>query len=819
MMIVHSFKGQRGRSRRIPAGISAFLAATGAAAWLWSCSSSPPRDFPIKSVALRQVQLEDDFWSRRLDTNRSVTIPYAFQKCAELGRIDNFAIAGGLKSGQHRGIYPFDDSDIYKIIEGASYSLILHPDPALDRYLDSLITIIAAAQEDDGYLFTCRTNNAKWLLRSAGATRWSNLQWSHELYNAGHLYEAAVAHFQATGKRSLLEVAIKNANLINMVFGPEGIQSPPGHEEIEIGLARLYCVTSDRNYLELAKFFLDQRGHSNNGRKLWGEYAQDHLPILEQREAVGHAVRQAYMNSGLLEVAALTGDSKYALASERLWESVVGKKLYVTGGLGAVGIGERFSTNYDLPNLSAYQETCASIANVMWNQRLFLLTGEAKYVDVMERTLYNALLAGVAMSGDHYFYPNPLASRGYHERSAWFDCPCCISNLSRFMPAMPGYIYAYTPESIFVNLFVQSRATIALARRNVQIEQETRYPWDGGVKIIMRPEPAAEFELRLRIPGWAQNTPVPSDLYRYQTKSAEAATLRLNGEPTAIQLHHGYACLRRVWKPGDTVELNLPMPARRVVANERVQDDLGKVALQRGPIVYCVEWPDHPQGHVLDALLPDEATLTAEYRAQLLGGVTAIGSTAYATRLAEDRLSLIRQEQKMNAIPYYAWAHRGTGEMAVWIADDPERVAPLGVRSIAARSLASSSGGTGLAALNDQFPPRNSRDLEHGFFSWSPGRDTVWVQYDFHKGEEVSAVNVYWLAGKAQHDQRPPKRWRILANIEGKWEPVYNASRTWGTELNRDNSVIFETVRTNSLRLEAQLELNSTSGILEWEVY
>jgi DUF1680 family protein len=610
-------------------------------------------------------------------------------------------------------------------------------------------------------------------------------------------------------------VAIKNADLIANTFGPDGLQLPPGHQEIEIGLAKLHRATGEKKYLALAKFFLDQRGHANNGRKLWGEYAQDHQPIFEQDEAVGHAVRQAYMNAGLLEVAALTGDARYSQASQRLWENVVGKKLYITGGLGSVGIGERFAANYDLPNLSAYQETCTAIANVRWNHRFFLLTGEAKYVDVMERTLYNALLAGVAMSGNNFFYPNPLASRGYHERSPWFDCPCCISNMSRFLPAMPGYIYAHDDAAIFVNLFAQSDATITLDGNKIRIQQETDYPWKGAIKLTMTPERAATFDLRVRIPGWTQNQAVPTDLYHFQNENQAPAKLKVNGETVAIELQNGYARLLRNWQKGDVVELDLPMPVRRVMANENVKDDLGKVVLQRGPIVYCLEWPDHHDGQVMNLLLPDSSALTSEYRSGLLGGVTIIKGKIFRYQYGRYEKSLGRREQDFMAIPYFAWAHRGPGEMTVWIPNELSRVTPLGSLALSATARTSSSGGNEVAALYDRRLPKNLQDLSTGAFVWNPRRDTVWVQYDFPQTEEISAAKVYWFTNQSC---KPPKSWRILAQIDGKWEAVYNPTKIWGVELNRYNQAIFETVRTHALRLEAILQPNFSGGILEWEV-
>jgi DUF1680 family protein len=780
------------------------------------CTSESRKDYPIRAVPLTDVRIEDDFWSPRIESNHRVSIPHAFRKSEESGRMDNFAIAAGLKSGRQRGVYPFDDSDVFKIMEGASRDATLFPDPRMDTYLDSLIALIGAAQEEDGYLYTARKNKPEWLVRRSGATRWSKLAWSHELYNFGHLYEAAVAHYQSTGKRNLLDIALKNGDLVVEEFGPNGIHSPPGHQEIEIGLAKLYRVSGEKKYLRLAQFFLDQRGYSHEGRQRWGEYAQDHQPVLEQTEAVGHAVRAAYMYSAMLDVAALSGDHRYAGASKRLWENVVAKKLYVTGGLGSVGIGERFAGNYDLPNKSAYQETCASIANVMWNQRLFLLSGDSKYIDVLERTLYNALLSGVSMEGDLFFYPNVLASRGYDERFPWFDCVCCISNMCRFMPSLPEYIYALQDSTLYINLFIGSEADISLGVNSLRIVQKTQYPREGKVKIKISPARPDSFEIRIRIPGWAQNRPAPGDLYCFQNISGEKVKMAINGEPAYIQFDRGYACLQRNWQRGDVIELVLPMPVRRIVANENVKENRGKIALQRGPMVYCLEWPDNPGGQVLNLMIPDDAELTTEYREDLLKGIVTIQGSAKSVRLAEDGKTLLAEPRKFTAIPYYARAHRGRGEMAVWIANDERHAEPLNRPSIAASSEVSSSGGAGLEALNDGQKPASSGDTSKGRFSWER-TDTMWVEYHFRQTEEVSEAQVYWFA-ETGHQILPPASWRILARINGQWEAVYTPYKVWGVEENRFNEVIFETVRTEALRLEAQPQPGFSSGILEWRV-
>jgi len=616
------------------------------------------KDYPIDSVPLTAVNITDGFWGPRIETNRTVTIPHIFRMCEKAGRIDNFAIAAGLMEGQHRGSYPFDDTDVYKAIEAASYSLMVQPDRELEKYIDNIIAKIAAAQETDGYLYTARTNKSKRLASWFGRQRWSKLSKSHELYNMGHLYEAAAAYYEATGKKNLLKVAIKNAKLIDKEFGPGKNEKWPGHQVIEMGLVKLYRVTGDEKYLNLAKFFLDTRGPGG------GEYAQAHSKPYEQTEAVGHAVRATYMYCGMADAAALAGDQCYKEAAERLWDNVVGKKLYINGGVGAAGSEEAFGKEYELPNLTAYNETCAAIGNAMWNHRMFLLTGEAKYIDVLERTLYNGLISGVSLEGNRFFYTNPLASDGKHNRQPWFKCACCPPNLARFIASLPGYIYAKADDKVFVNLFVAGEGTIQLEDTAVLIRQHTQYPWDGAVKIAVEPtstsEDAKKFTIAVRIPGWARGKPVSSDLYRY-IDSAGMVSLKLNGEAIQAEMKDGYACIRRIWKPGDVVELDLPMPVRRVLANEKVEADTGKVAIERGPIVYCAEGPDN-DGNVLDLTIRDDETLTAEYHEDMLKGVTVIrGKTA--------------DGRDVTLIPYYAWANRGPhdaaqggqGQMAVWL--------------------------------------------------------------------------------------------------------------------------------------------------------
>jgi len=633
------------------------------------CTGEAQKDYPIQPVLFTDVEVQDTFWLPRMETNRKVTIPFAFKKSEETGRIDNFSKAGGLMEGEFIGLR-YNDSDVFKIMEGAAYSLKVHPDPELEKYMDDLIAKVAAAQEDDGYLFTTRTIDPDNPAQGSGDERWSNLGSSHELYNVGHMYEAAVAHYQATGKRNFLDIAIKSADFIANTFGPDKRLGIPGHQEIEIGLVKLYRVTGDEKYLELAKFFLDERGQEEFEKKFsesspfsvynqdW--YLQAHLPVIEQDEAVGHAVRATYMYSGMADVAALTGDKNYVDAIDKIWENVVSKKLYVTGGIGSRHEGEAFGDDYELPNATAYNETCAAIGNVFWNHRLFLLHGDAKYMDVLERTLYNGLLSGVSLSGDLFFYPNPLESDGKYKfnqgeatRKPWFDCACCPGNVARFVPSFPGYIYAREDDTLYVNLFVQSQAIVKIGKNLVKISQETRYPWEGKVQIAITPDRASEFIVYVRIPGWARSEPVPSNLYSFLEPQEEKLDLKVNSEIQALEMERGFARIHRRWERGDLIELTLPMPVQRITAQEKVKDNQGKVALQRGPLVYCLEGEDN-DGHVLDRSLSDELGFEVEFRPDLLGGLEVIKGKEAG-------------EEVLVAIPYYAWSHRGVGEMAVWL--------------------------------------------------------------------------------------------------------------------------------------------------------
>ncbi len=648
------------------------------------------RDYPIKPVPFTNVKLTDNFWLPRIKTNHLVTIPASFERCESTGRVKNFEMAAA-KSGKFCTVYPFDDTDIYKTIEGASFSMALIPDKKMDLYVDSMITIIGKAQEPDGYLYTARTIDPLHTHKWVGKERWEKeRELSHELYNSGHLYEAAAAHYLATGKKNLLNIALKNADLVCSVFGYDKKHVAPGHEVVEMGLVKLYRITGKKEYLETAKYFVDERGHykgydsTSKDPFKNGAYWQDHKPVVKQDEAIGHAVRAGYLYSAVADVAALTGDQQFLNAIDKIWDNVVSKKLYVQGGVGAVGDGERFGDNYELPNATAYNETCAAIANVYWNQRMFQLHGDSKYIDVLERSLYNGLLSGVGMDGKSFFYTNAMEINNHFshndkegKRSGWFTCSCCPTNITRLIPSVPGYMYAVKENALYVNLFASSNATVAIAKNNVQMIQENNYPWDGLLSFKVTPTTPTEFSILLRIPGWARNEVVASDLYSFKEKNNNAVAITVNGKPVEYTIENGYAVLMRKWQKNDRIEMNLPMDVRKITSNEKVVNNVGKVALQRGPLVYCGEWSDN-NGLTSNIVIPITTSFKSEFKPELLNGVTVIKSEVPSIKVDADKNSVGTVMQPFVAIPYYAWAHRGEGEMSIWF---PEKISAVEIIS------------------------------------------------------------------------------------------------------------------------------------------
>ena len=627
-----------------------------------SVNTKRSEGYPIKVIDIRKVKLTDDFWLPIIKRVQDKTIEYALQKCEEEGRMENFLIAGGVLDGETRGYMPFDDTDLYKIIEGASYSQVSNPDQDLDTFLDSLISIIKTGQEDDGYLTTWRTINgqkppATWV---QPGERWEHLAYSHELYNSGHMFEAAAAHFQATGKRNFLDIAIRNADLLVETFGPDKIELLPGHQVVETGLIKLFQITGNEAYLDLSRYFLDQRGDSTT-HILFGSYSQDHLPVVDQEEVVGHAVRAVYMYAGMTDIAALQNDEDYRKATLRLWENMVNKKIYITGGIGASRHGEAFGENYVLPNLTAYSETCAAIGSVYWNHRLFMLTGEVQYYDVIERTLYNGLISGLSLDGQKFFYPNALESDGVRTfnqgsctRKSWFDCSCCPTNLIRFLPSVPGLIYATEENTVYVNLYASNEAEIVLDDNRVGLSQITGYPWNGEVKIAVDPEDQSTFTLKLRIPGWARNEVLPGTLYSYISENDGIPSLFLNNEKVRIKPERGYFTITREWSKGDELTLNFPMSVKLVKADDRVEDDLGKRSFEYGPVVYCVEETDNPDD--FDTIsLSGNMVWDVSKNDEFLGGINVITG--------------VNEKNRSNfmAIPYYSWSNRDVGAMKVWL--------------------------------------------------------------------------------------------------------------------------------------------------------
>jgi len=616
-------------------------------------------DYPITQVNLNHVVLTDAFWLPKIQTVQKKTIKYAFDKCDTEGRFENFVTAGKVMNGgegKTRGFMPFDDTDVYKTIEGAAYSLISAPDPSLENYLDSIITIIQTGQESDGYLTTWRTIDpmnppARWV---KPGQRWSDLGSSHELYNSGHLFEAASAHYWATRKRNFLDIAIKNADLLVKVFNDPDNDEVPGHQIVETGLIKLYQITKNENYLKLSKKFLDLRGDTIH-RKIRGDYSQDHLLVTQQDEVVGHAVRAVYMYAGMTDIAAIYNEASYRKAVDALWDNMVGKKMYITGGLGARHAGEAFGDNYELPNLTAYSETCAAIGGVYWCDRLFRLTGDAKYYDVIERMLYNALIAGISLEGTEFFYPNPLESdakyrfnAGACTRKSWFDCSCCPTNLIRFIPYIPNIVYATQENTVFINLFISNKANIPVNGKTVEISQDTDYPWNGKINISVKSGKLEKFTLKIRIPGWARNLVAPGELYSYSNAPEEQAyQILLNGEAVESKLINGYVEISRDWKEDDRIELILPMKVRTVIADGQVKDLSGLSAIEYGPLVYCAEEIDNAT--VFDqTAITTQTVYTVEMNPDILQGVNIIsdGTSTF--------------------IPYYAWSNRGVGKMKVW---------------------------------------------------------------------------------------------------------------------------------------------------------
>ena len=653
--------------------------------------------YPFAQVPFTSVKIsQNTFWGARLQAAQKVTIPLAFSKCESEHRYKNFEMAAyTLQHPNHEGLttpvwdvskfmgFSFDDTDVYKTIEGASYILQTYPDKKLKAYIDSVLNVVGAAQEPDGYLYTARTINPKHPHGWSGDKRWEKEEvLSHELYNLGHMVDAACAHYQATGSTKFLHIAKRYADCVVKEVGPKAGQATvvPGHQIAEMALARLYTLTGEKKYLDEAKYLLDYRGKTH----IKDIYSQSDKPILEQSEAWGHAVRAGYMYAGIADVAALTQDSDYIKTIDRIWDNIVSKKYYLTGGVGARHAGEAFGANYELPNMTAYNETCAAISMVYLFERMFLLHGESKYIDCLERTLYNGVISGMSMDGGRFFYPNPLSSDGKYKfnsdgnttRQPWFGCACCPSNLCRFIPSVPGYLFGVKDNNIYVNLFAGNTSTIKVGGKNVVLEETTEYPWDGDIKITVKKSAAKNANLLVRIPGWVRNQVVPSDLYAYRDAEKPTYSVTVNGKAVEADLvaNKGYLPVKNI-KKGDVVRIHFDMPVRTVVANGKVADDRGKVAVERGPLVYCAEAADNAGEPVLRAVMGSKKpafTLVDNYTIQ---NTETKGAPAFAVKAIQTPAQVLDQaadgkvsvkNMNLTLIPYYAWNHRGANQMNVW---------------------------------------------------------------------------------------------------------------------------------------------------------
>ena len=782
---------------------------------------------PIDAVPFTSVKVTDAFWGQRLKASRDVTIPLAFGKCEETGRYDNFVKAAHPSDTIKIGGFSFDDTDVYKTIEGASYLMQTYPDAKLDAYIDSVLVLVAAAQEPDGYLYTSRTMNPAHPHAWAGAHRWEAVEHlSHEFYNLGHMVDGAAAHYQATGKRNFLDIAIKYADCVCREIGdaPGQVTRVPGHQIAEMALARLYLVTGDRKYLDQAKFFLDKRGHTSRT----DAYSQAHRPVTEQDEAVGHAVRAAYMYAGMADVAALTGDSAYIHAIDRIWDNIVGKKYYITGGIGATRHGEAFGKNYELPNMSAYCETCAAIGNVYVNHRLFLLHGDSKYYDVLERTLYNGLISGVSLDGGAFFYPNPLESMGQHQRQPWFGCACCPSNICRFIPSLPGYVYAVDGRDVYVNLFMDNTASLEVEGRRdaVELTQTTSYPWNGDIAITVDRNKAGEFTMKVRVPGWVLDTPVPSDLYSYSDNQHPAYSVKVNGKPVEATLNKGYFDITRRWRKGDRVEVHFDMLPRVVKAHAKVEADRGRIAVERGPLVYCAEWPDNDVD-IQSVLVNQSPRFEVVERPDLLNGLTQLVTDAQ--ELTFDNEGALRaRDVRLTLIPYYAWNHRGPGKMSVWLPQDLSASRPAMSATLASTAKVTSSHTTpALPAVNDGLVPADGNDSSAPYFHYGEKSGTTeWIVYEFPKPALVQSSTVYWYDDSPWGGVRLPKEWKLYyRNGKGEWKPV-----SFSVLMANPDAVLypvakgvpckasFDPVETSALKLEITLPADHSAGLYEWQV-
>ena len=821
-----------------------FLAA-GAVA-LGGCSGDAAADGKagaLTQVPFQQVTLEDEFWYPRLCTQKRTLVPFALEKTEPA--VENLRRTAAFLRGEKDELpfpHPYVSSDLYKVMEGAAYLLTVEPDAELERRMDDIVDLIAGAQQPDGYLYESHITGVATTLPGPhyggmGHRPYSAVLHSHELYDMGHMYEAAVAYYQATGKRKWLDVAEKNARHIDKVFfegdpaynDGKPVNQAPGHEELELALVKLFRATGDSLYLRMAGRFLDIRGvtYRPEGTGGWApEYAQQHLPVREQREAVGHAVRAGYLYSGMADVAAATGDSTFMPALDAIWHDIVDRKMHITGGLGAVPGIEGFGPAYELPNRNTYDETCAAVANAMFNYRMFLLTRDAKYVDVAEAALYNNVLAGVNLEGNRFFYVNPLESdgrkafnHGRKGRSPWFETACCPSNLARLIPQVPGMIWSYDGDGIYCSLYAGCSTSVPLDGGRVRLTQRTEYPFDGEVAIeVDSVAEGEEFTLWLRVPTWCSGEGfVAGDLYRYADGLHPQAEVRVNGRRVRGKARKGFVPVRRKWRSGDRVELSLPMPVRYNVADSRVEADTDRVCITRGPLVYCAEAADNAwpvSGYCIERVGQD-----GEVRRIADGVLSGIPSVRVEARAA---LSDDEGTETLTLVPYYAWNNRGDGAMNVWFARHAATVraaSPLADGPIADVQASFTCMSDDVCAVADGKTPRDSHDASRPrWTSWPElGREQT-VELTLKGSRPVESVSVYWYDDGT--GVKLPAAWRMEYRSEGVWHEFrpYVTDR-FDVAADRFNVVHpAENVTADALRLHLTPRRDAAVGILEIEV-
>jgi DUF1680 family protein len=719
--------------------------------------------YTLQPVPIADVNITDQFWAPKIEVNRTVSIRHLFQKFGDRS---------------------YDNP---RLIEAASYMVAKSPDPELAQTLEKMVDNEISATER----------------RLRDPIRIS-----------GYFYEAAVAYYHATGSRRMLETAIKAFDALEAGYGPGKKTYISGHEGMKIGLLAMYRETGDPRYAKLAQFFLDERGKDDYPRT--GEYAidrtyaQDDKPVIQQREAEGHAVRATYLYIPFTDIASLTGGPNYNRAIDSIWQDAVYRKTYVTGSIGSVRFHEQYGQPYELPNLSGWNETCASYGNFVWNQRMFLLHRDARFADLMERVLYNGFLDGVSLKGNRFFYQNPLMSYGNYERFDWIDTPCCPPNVVRLIASLGKYIYAHNDDELYINLFIGSDAHVTMGGKRVRLEQQTRYPWDGDIKIHVDPDQPRDFTVYVRIPGWTGSQVMAGDLYRFLDSSHASVTLKVNGRVINPSMANGYAKIRREWKSGDSIELSMPMPVRRILADSRVKDDAGLVALERGPLVYCAEWADNG-GHALNLVVPDSTQFRTEFRQELLNGVEVIRAKVPATVRGNGDATLV-ESHDLIAIPYYAWANRGMGEMAVWLPRAAEKATALPIQLPANVAQVKSSGGiekqwTGyndqnddISAVYDGIDPLSSADESHRYFRMRPPvGEHAWVEYDFQRPATISTASVYFVDDK--RFCKLPASWRVLYKDGAEWKSI---PADYFVDKDKFNSVTFPPVTTSAMRLEVE---------------